>query len=388
MDQPERPNPQMAEPSYQGRPLSYWIGQLQIDTKDDYQWPRRRAVVALVAIGSPAVPALVESFQDKNPFVRLGVLGALGQIKPHTTESIKALINALDDGDENVRAVGALFVSEIGPAAKDAVSRLVRVMQTDKPFGNYRAARALGKIGPDAKAAIPALAAMLSNPDQAMIAEAAGALCKIDPQDQRPLPVLIALVKEGRDATARATSAGVLGTLGAVAAPAIPVLKDALHDAATNVRVVAAIAYQKIDKRSDSAIKALIGMMMEKDQFLAGCAVDAIAEAKLDTPEALRALKDALPANNALSVHAAEALWKLKPKNEATFPALLKALDSSDLIARLSGMEVLGRMGKEAKGAVPALRKALNDGSEIVREAAREALEKIESQAAAKAGVP
>ncbi|MBI1924377.1 HEAT repeat domain-containing protein [Candidatus Poribacteria bacterium] len=78
------------------------------------------AISALVKIGKPAVPALIEAFRKQNPVVRTHAAMALGRIG--NPDAVPALIEALSDDDQQVsrEALGALL--EIGtPEAKKAV---------------------------------------------------------------------------------------------------------------------------------------------------------------------------------------------------------------------------------------------------------------------------
>jgi HEAT repeat protein len=78
---------------------------------------------------------------------------------------------------------------------------------------------------------------------------------------------------------------------------------------------------------------------------------------------------------------AADALGRIGP---AAIPALIGALGSPDASVRLKAIDVLGRMGSDAKDAVPQLLKLLDDPDETVRKAATRTLGRIgpEAQAA------
>jgi len=135
------------EASYQGRPLSYWIGALRQNEKNDPAL-RRRIMAALQAIGEPAVPALVEVLGDKDAWARGGAAAAHCLIRPQAPEAIQALARALEDEDDLVRRFAARALQEIGPPAKAAVPALVRAMQSGQLLLNGYAADALRKIDP------------------------------------------------------------------------------------------------------------------------------------------------------------------------------------------------------------------------------------------------
>jgi hypothetical protein len=84
------------EPSYQGKPLAYWIGTL----RDKEPQARPRAMVALKAIGEAATPALLEALRDKDSWVRGGAVAGLFWIKSPSPAAVRALARALEDEDE------------------------------------------------------------------------------------------------------------------------------------------------------------------------------------------------------------------------------------------------------------------------------------------------
>src|SRR4051812_24818718 len=77
------------EPSYQGKPVSHWVGNLSAPTAAG----RFQAAKALAAIGGPAVPALVEALKltDETPRFRAAVAETLGKIGPPAKDSVAAL---------------------------------------------------------------------------------------------------------------------------------------------------------------------------------------------------------------------------------------------------------------------------------------------------------
>jgi HEAT repeat protein len=80
---------------------------------------------------------------------------------------------------------------------------------------------------------------------------------------------------------------------------------------------------------------------------------------------------------------AADALGRI---GAPAVPALMEALQSSDVQVRVKAADVLGRMGPDANDAVPALIRLLDDPDERVRKTATRALGRIGPSA--KAAVP
>ena len=85
--------------------------------KDGYV--RGNAAEALRKIGPVAVPALIEALKNKDSEVgvRGGAAYVLGQISPEARAAVPALIQTLEDTDEYVRGTAADALAKIGPVA-------------------------------------------------------------------------------------------------------------------------------------------------------------------------------------------------------------------------------------------------------------------------------
>ena len=153
--------------------------------KDEDHRVRASAVSALVKVGVPAVPALIE-FWSSYHYVGRNVAYVLGEIG--SASAIPALIKALEDSDKRVR--------------RNAVS-------------------ALGKIGVPA---VPALIVALKNRDHCTLCHANEALIKIGVP---AIPALIEALKD-HDQFVRFNAAEALGSIGD--ASAVPALSKALRD--------------------------------------------------------------------------------------------------------------------------------------------------------------
>ena len=102
-------------------------------------------------------------------------------------------------------------------------------------------------------------------------------------------------------------------------------------------------------------------------------------EARRAAPALFRATKDP---NDMVRINAFWVLGKILPEARLTIPVLVAGLDDPSPGARFRAAIVLGEYGSAAKAAVPALLRVLPTNS-----AARTALERIDPEAAAKAGV-
>jgi HEAT repeat protein len=151
---------------------------------------------ALVQIGRPAVPALIEALADREPFVRLAAIQILGKIEdaavPVSREIVPALIGALADPDSFVRLAAVRTLVKIGDAALPA---LLEALGAPTPRVRDKAAFAVGEIvrlaveqGPEEhrealRAAVPPLERLSGDPLTSLTAtRALKELARFDPK--------------------------------------------------------------------------------------------------------------------------------------------------------------------------------------------------------------
>lgn len=183
-------------PTYNGRPLAYWMERLQTAPSDDARREAANAVVAFGADADPAVPKLVELLDDRSPEYR-GVIAHIvfGGIAKDAKSVVPAMIKLLAEKKGDPKLV-INVLQYAGPKAKEAVPHLRQALKHDRAEVRYAAAAALwstakntdgvpvvvalikekgserkeffypavellGEIGADAKSALPALRASL-----------------------------------------------------------------------------------------------------------------------------------------------------------------------------------------------------------------------------------
>ncbi len=83
------------------------------------------AVKALVRIGAPAIPALIEATKARSKKVRVIAVLALGKVNHRTEERVSALMEALTDSSEDVRGRSAYSLGQIGAEAVSAAPLLI-----------------------------------------------------------------------------------------------------------------------------------------------------------------------------------------------------------------------------------------------------------------------
>lgn len=112
----------------------------------------RDATEALGKIGLAAVPALRVALHSPEPRVRVRVLQALSKSCPKDHATVVALARVLkDDPDANVRRWAALTLDRIGLTGRGVVANLTAALVDEDITVRYSAAIALTKYGVEVK---------------------------------------------------------------------------------------------------------------------------------------------------------------------------------------------------------------------------------------------
>ncbi len=168
-------------------------------------------IETLVSLGKPAVPALIDALQDREPAVRNSAAIALGKIGKDANAAVPALKKVLDDRDFQVRSSAMQALSFIDKKA--IVPFLIEELSSEQAWERYSATHALRTFGKEAVAAVPAL---------------------------------IKVIKEDKDGSVRSSATTALGLIGKDARTAIPTLIKSLQDKDEKVRYGAAYALGNI----------------------------------------------------------------------------------------------------------------------------------------------
>lgn len=381
-----------------------------LDGKDDHR--RVEAVIALSAIGQPAVYALFEAMIDPSEDIRTGAASALYRIggtvvtrgliaminRTNSREallalerisdraSVRPLTSALDSSSNCNLCLSAITaLGHIGPAAADAVPYIVNKLNCtgcsnidhvgDFEEVNEHAVLALGRIGSDE--AETALIHELKHCSDSLVWEIADALVTIG--TERAITA-VAEVLFSESFEHRSAAVTNLKFSGSYTVPAVPYLITVLNDPESDISEDAAVALGNIGDAV--ALPALENALHHEDESVVAAAHYAIAKITGTPGNHVKVLCDMLFSHDMiLSWEAAELLGDLGECARGAVPSLIE-LALGDYESSWAAVQALGRTGDST--AIPALRKLMKTRyagtkkiNKDLEKAAKEALENI-----------
>ena len=281
-----------AEPSYQGRNASAWLGDFNIRRGKS----GGDACPALKAMGPAAAPVIIRRLESSESVWQTKYRLLFPKLPARVANFLptpRAEFCYLDAGN-------ALFA--IGAAVEPG---LIKALKSGSPGTRSAAARALGSLKfsgeADIKDAIPGLIQTLGD-ENAMV---------------------------------RVCSALALGNAGPEAAPAVPSLIVLLKDPDAGskpgdkvfIRAAAARALGKIGPKAGSASSSLTNLLQDKDDYLRAAAAIAIWRIDADVTNTLPVLTQALEQGRVESKwEVIDTMGEMGPRAKAAVPVLLREL--------------------------------------------------------------
>jgi len=152
------------EPSYQGKPLTYWKAELR---SGDVQ-RRQQAMDALSEIGRPGVPALVDLLEDKDRQIRKKVVKTLVEMQVGATMEISEWAQGNDDARQILKELcleeeDEEYFITLAQSGPDALPIFAEFLKSGDRKVAWDAAMALEEMDPP-EAAVPLLKEALKNP--------------------------------------------------------------------------------------------------------------------------------------------------------------------------------------------------------------------------------
>jgi len=303
----------------------------------------RTIVTALVHIGEPALPHLLEALSHKTPWVRACAAQALSFMAPKDKKYAEALLAITSDKDPGVQASVISALNSINPKGKEYLA--VYMGAIDAPSGRARclAAEAIGKMGEAAAGAIP---------------------------------VLIKGLKDEKELNTRMASAWGLSQVGAGAKAAASALVETLGDPGSRVRWHAADTLAKLG--TDVLDEVIKGLGHENRLIRYGCA-DVLGRLGKDAKKALPQLMKLLQDKDAyVRKGAVFAVGAIGEVNKENCMPLIEALKCDKVWqVRWAAAKALGNMDMDDSHVIRALKIQKTDERPEVAEAAEEAIRRL-----------
>jgi HEAT repeat protein len=221
---------------------------------------------------------------------------------------------------------------------------LISLLKDPNRDVRVRVVTALGTLGGQAHRVLPVLRAALQETaakdnDETVRAQAAHALLEIGPEPNSEVAGLIDSLQNELEIL-RFHAAIALGDLGRHADPAIPILiHTALWDKDPAVRVEAAVALWKIDRRGPLVIPALIKALADDNELICWIAADCLGQIGPEARQAVPALQQALQRPFKIGLirrGVALALERIDPQAAAAGGAYVNANEPDALAKRAS----------------------------------------------------
>lgn len=312
------------EPVYQGKPLGYWLHEIQDQGLDSQPSAKaRESIKAIRAIGTDAIPFLIKRLQP--PYA-----------------------------DSTVPSAAAAALIALGPQATSAIPELAKLIDQNKPphstksYGVwYHAVEVLSHLGPEA------------------------------------LPVMLKAATNIQGQHVQWQLIQRIGNFETDGAPAIPLLTGWCNDKDPWVRLGAVNALGQIGLEPEIVVPVLLAALKDPNEMVRRDAAEALgvfhAESSIWLKPVIEALDDPGAQTGALT-----ALGNLKQQKEVAVALIIKKLNDNNWVVRRVAAFALGELGGQE--AFAALMQQTNDPEGFVREAVFQSLKKIDPEALEKSG--
>lgn len=308
---------------------------------------------------APVLPVLIEALEIKGTnyayaWPSVSTARILGEIGPEAKAAVPVLSRLLEASELEARVAAAAALARISPDTPGIAEPLVASLRYNRGFSQWFAQQALRELG---ARSVPALVKVADDPSPIVRRLAIETLGGIGEPAGEAAPVLSVKLQDP-DEWVRRAAADALGKMGAAAKSAVPALRATLQDTSGTVRAAAAIALVRVDAPALEAIPTLVAAISRFEPREGTAYIEACNAAREISPVAVPAVLEfvkAAPAPGASS-------WD----RERTYRLQRGAID------------LLGRMGPNAKAAVPDLRQLANESNESHRREIAEALQQIE----------
>jgi HEAT repeat protein len=306
--------------------------------------------------GEKAVPALIQALKDNDRQIRQGAIQILGNIGREAAPALPVLIQTLREEDNDIRSCTANVLIKMGEVA---VPSLIQALNHKDKLIRTGSIQILGSMGQEAREAIPSLLECLKSYDESIRQYVEGAL------KQMGAVVVTPLLKamEDDDKQVQQVVIKILLSL-----KGNEVCLSLIENLSSNNRSVRNYANAILERKGIDALPSLIlafkGKDAEASQYVAKLIL------KLDHKESIPALIQALSSD-----YNGRVAMLIEKIGLPTLPYLIQAQKSNDNQIRQRSAHIVDKF--ETKDVIPVLLEALKDGDNAVRQGAIESLGKI-----------
>jgi HEAT repeat protein len=301
-----------------GAPAVPPLMELLIHYKDDSQ-RATRLMILVSRIGTPAVPGTLPLLDHTGAAARVAGCRTLGLLGPAAREAVPRLAELLADADARVRREAVSTLGRIGPAARPATKALLKLADGPQLDLCLYSLKALEQIQADPDRVRPFAVRILRGPQPFLRVRAVSLLWHVAPKEMDLMPHVLELLNQP---IGRLELFDVVGQMGPHAAGAVPALTKLLSNRDFSLRIQLVQALGQIGPVARPAVPTLADLL-------------ATAEVGLRTP-ILTAL---------LSIGGDD--------REQVVPAVLAMAKRDATYTRTLCLRVLARYGRKSAQAVP-----------------------------------
>jgi HEAT repeat protein len=305
---------------------------------------------------------------------QLRAISLLEELGPRAAQAVPVLTLALWDRNVFIPSMAAEALRSIGPAARGAIPSLRRLLHSDHSDDGAAALAALAAIGEEGAAAI-----------HEELARNPGLIQLVDASAFKPTPgaavfilYLIERLQSGSEEE-RTRALVALERLKLRSRSVCDGLVRSLTDENEMIRMIACRVLGSMGAVARPAIPALCEMMLERNADLRAQAIASLQEIGPDTRIALPALVESLTdPDEGVRCRAAEALGSMGEAARPASAALCAALRDPEDRVRLAAAMALGRVEESKERAVQELAILMESGKKSVRVEAAAALSQLD----------
>ncbi len=344
---------------------------LEVALKDDSIYFKARVAIVLslhsIQLPNASIQILLGTLKNTilDPGHRANAARALGQQLIQSKSIRSALEAALQDKHESVRTQAVIALNALNMLLDADIPILLDILKNKKEHRD-KAAKALGQRPTLLKASRLTLEVALRDDNEGVRFEAALALAKHNMLPDADISILLDAVQNKNGSVVRKVSVvRILGKQPRLSEGIRLVLEVALQDSSEEVRLEAALSFDKHNKLSNAGVQNLLGVLKNKscsNEARRAHAARVLSEQPALSEDIRLALQDK---DEEVRVQAAIAL--MLPN--ADIPFLLDALQNKSYIAshRASAAYILGNQPTQSEAIRSALEAALQDGNEGVK---------------------